>query len=165
MHWFERLGALALFWGVPSKLFWCCGASSKAADGSEDIVLVVFCFRLGSPAEGVGSKMASRYYQEMQESFKNNSKSREFPAHSAKVHSVAWSCDGRRLASGSFDKTASVFVLEKDRLVSPANMLILQLAARHSEWMDACWDCELKSLKADLNFKKISLLAVSMTFI
>ena len=62
--------------------------------------------------------MASRYYQEMQESFKNNNKSREFPAHTAKVHSVAWSCDGRRLASGSFDKTASVFVLEKDRLVS-----------------------------------------------
>lgn len=63
-------------------------------------------------------KMASQYYQEMQESFKNNNKSREFPAHTAKVHSVAWSCDGRRLASGSFDKTASVFILEKDRLVS-----------------------------------------------
>jgi len=61
--------------------------------------------------------MASSYYQEMQEIFRNNNKSREFPAHSAKVHSVAWSCDGKRLASGSFDKTASVFVLEKDRLV------------------------------------------------
>lgn len=74
--------------------------------------------------------MASQYYQEMQESFKNNNKSREFPAHTAKVHSVAWSCDGRRLASGSFDKTASVFLLEKDRLVSPcgrssASMLAL----------------------------------------
>lgn len=63
--------------------------------------------------------MATQYYQEMQESFKNNNKSKEFPAHTAKVHSVAWSCDGRRVASGSFDKTASVFVLEKDRLVSP----------------------------------------------
>jgi THO complex subunit 3 len=62
--------------------------------------------------------MASKYYQEMQDSFRNNNKSREIPAHSAKVHSVAWSCDGRRLASGSFDKTASVFVLDKDRLVS-----------------------------------------------
>lgn len=82
--------------------------------------------------------MASRYYQEMQESFRNNSKSREFPAHSAKVHSVAWSCDGRRLASGSFDKTASVFVLEKDRLVSLANMLMLAAPHTHSgrnEWM------------------------------
>ena len=61
--------------------------------------------------------MASKYYQEMQDSFRNNNKSREIPAHTAKVHSVAWSCDGRRLASGSFDKTASVFVLDKDRLV------------------------------------------------
>lgn len=66
----------------------------------------------------VGVNMATQYYQEMQESFKNNNKSKEFPAHTAKVHSVAWSCDGRRVASGSFDKTASVFVLEKDRLVS-----------------------------------------------
>ncbi|RXM95107.1 THO complex subunit 3 [Acipenser ruthenus] len=65
--------------------------------------------------------MASQYYQEMQDSFRNNNKSREFAAHSAKVHSVAWSCDGRRLASGSFDKTASVFVLEKDRLVKENN--------------------------------------------
>uniref|UniRef100_A0A8C1WPS3 THO complex 3 n=1 Tax=Cyprinus carpio TaxID=7962 RepID=A0A8C1WPS3_CYPCA len=65
--------------------------------------------------------MASSYYQEMQEVFRNNNKSREFPAHNAKVHSVAWSCDGRRLASGSFDKTASVFVLEKDRLVKENN--------------------------------------------
>ncbi|RXN35209.1 THO complex subunit 3 [Labeo rohita] len=65
--------------------------------------------------------MASSYYQEMQEIFRNNNKSREFPAHSAKVHSVAWSCDGKRLASGSFDKTASVFVLEKDRLVKENN--------------------------------------------
>uniref|UniRef100_A0A8C2FF91 Uncharacterized protein n=1 Tax=Cyprinus carpio TaxID=7962 RepID=A0A8C2FF91_CYPCA len=66
---------------------------------------------------GCSGDMASSYHQEMQEVFRNNNKSREFPAHSAKVHSVAWSCDGKRLASGSFDKTASVFVLEKDRLM------------------------------------------------
>ncbi|KAM8907765.1 THO complex subunit 3 [Spinachia spinachia] len=79
-------------------------------------------------------KMASRYYQEMQESFRNNNKSREFPAHTAKVHSVAWSCDGRRLASGSFDKTASVFVLEKDRLVKENNY------RGHSDSVDQlCW--------------------------
>ncbi|XP_016113528.1 THO complex subunit 3-like [Sinocyclocheilus grahami] len=65
--------------------------------------------------------MASSYHEEMQEVFRNNNKSREFPAHNAKVHSVAWSCDGKRLASGSFDKTASVFVLEKDRLVKENN--------------------------------------------
>ncbi|KAL1115432.1 hypothetical protein AAG570_007462, partial [Ranatra chinensis] len=37
-------------------------------------------------------------------------------AHSAKVHSVGWSCDGARLASGSFDKAVNVFTLDKDRL-------------------------------------------------
>ncbi|KAG3265715.1 THO complex 3, transcript variant X1 [Ictidomys tridecemlineatus] len=63
----------------------------------------------------------SRYVLGMQELFRGHSKTREFPAHSAKVHSVAWSCDGRRLASGSFDKTASVFLLEKDRLVKENN--------------------------------------------
>lgn len=78
------------------------------------------------PQTGPGSMVAwssmssgpSRYVLGMQELFRGHSKTREFPAHSAKVHSVAWSCDGRRLASGSFDKTASVFLLEKDRLVS-----------------------------------------------
>uniref|UniRef100_U3FFX6 THO complex subunit 3 n=1 Tax=Callithrix jacchus TaxID=9483 RepID=U3FFX6_CALJA len=63
----------------------------------------------------------SRYVLGMQELFRGHSKTREFLAHSAKVHSVAWSCDGRRLASGSFDKTASVFLLEKDRLVKENN--------------------------------------------
>ncbi|KAF6281458.1 THO complex 3 [Rhinolophus ferrumequinum] len=62
------------------------------------------------------SSSPTRYVLGMQELFRGHSKTREFPAHSAKVHSVAWSCDGRRLASGSFDKTASVFLLEKDRL-------------------------------------------------
>lgn len=77
-----------------------------------------FILTVGAACDEVADGgMASSYYHEMHENFKNNSKSREFPAHSAKVHSVAWSCDGKRLASGSFDKTASVFVLEKDRLV------------------------------------------------
>ena len=33
------------------------------------------------------------------------------------VHSVAWNCDGSRLASGSFDKTVTIWTLESDRLV------------------------------------------------
>lgn len=34
------------------------------------------------------------------------------------VHSVGWNCDGRRLASGSFDKSVAIFSLDRDRLVS-----------------------------------------------
>ena len=37
---------------------------------------------------------------------------------------MAWSCDGRRLASGSFDRTDSIFVLEKDRLVSAVSIFL-----------------------------------------
>lgn len=33
------------------------------------------------------------------------------------VHSVGWNCDGRRLASGSFDKSVAIFSLDRDRLV------------------------------------------------
>lgn len=34
---------------------------------------------------------------------------------------MAWSCDGNRLASGSFDKTVTIWNLESDRLVSIQN--------------------------------------------
>uniref|UniRef100_A0A8C5VVS2 THO complex 3 n=1 Tax=Microcebus murinus TaxID=30608 RepID=A0A8C5VVS2_MICMU len=63
----------------------------------------------------------SRYVLGMQDLFQGYSKTLEFLAHSAKVHSVAWSCNRRRLASGSFDNTVSVFVLEKDWMVKENN--------------------------------------------
>jgi len=56
------------------------------------------------------------FAEQMHKHFKQNSKSKEYNAHSAKVHSVAWSSDGRKLASGSFDQTAAVYVLDRDRL-------------------------------------------------
>ena len=56
------------------------------------------------------------YAEEMKKIF-STARSRDIQAHTAKVHSVAWSCDGRRLASGSFDKTVCVYVLDKERLV------------------------------------------------
>ena len=52
-----------------------------------------------------------------QQYFKDHSRVKEFAGHSGKVHTVAWSADGKRLASGSLDKTACVFTLDKDRLV------------------------------------------------
>ena len=35
-----------------------------------------------------------------------------------KVHSVAWNCDGTRLASGSYDKTVTLWALDAEKLVS-----------------------------------------------
>lgn len=58
------------------------------------------------------------FAEQMKQYFKQNNRSKEYSAHSAKVHSVAWNHDGRKLASGSYDQTASVFVLDRDRLVS-----------------------------------------------
>ena len=54
----------------------------------------------------------------LQESVKNASV-KTFSAHNSKIHSVAWNVDGRRLASGSTDKTVAIFTFEnKERLVS-----------------------------------------------
>ncbi|KAI8897950.1 WD40-repeat-containing domain protein [Globomyces pollinis-pini] len=41
------------------------------------------------------------------------SKSKDFIGHKDKVHTIDWSCDGRRLASGSVDKTARVWSVER----------------------------------------------------
>ena len=57
------------------------------------------------------------FAEQMKQYFKQNAKTKEYCAHSAKVHSVAWNKDGHKLASGSYDQTASVFVLDRDRLV------------------------------------------------
>jgi len=38
--------------------------------------------------------------------------------HSSKIHSVDWNSDGRRLASGSFDKCVCVFSLDRDKVVN-----------------------------------------------
>jgi len=48
--------------------------------------------------------------------FKSHSKSKDYSTHSSKVHSIAWNCDGRRLASGGMDKSVCVVSLSNDRL-------------------------------------------------
>jgi len=45
---------------------------------------------------------------------KNIQKPKEYPANSAKVHSVDWSADGKRLASGSYDRTATSFLFNEE---------------------------------------------------
>jgi len=75
------------------------------------------------------------FVEQMQKHFKQNSKSKEYSAHSAKVHSVAWSSDGRKLASGSYDQTASVYVLDRDRLTREFS------CKGHSDSVDQlCWN-------------------------
>ena len=60
--------------------------------------------------------MVSSEVDEIKSRFKKNHKVREMTAHSSKVHSVNWSCDGKKLASGSYDKTVCIFSLGSDRL-------------------------------------------------
>ncbi|CAG2189595.1 THOC3 [Mytilus edulis] len=59
--------------------------------------------------------MAS-FHETTRKYFNSNNRIRELQAHSAKVHSVAWNSDGKRLASGSYDKTVNVFVLDRERM-------------------------------------------------
>ena len=67
--------------------------------------------------------------ESLKKHFVSNNKIREYSAHSSKVHTVDWNCDGRRLGSGSFDKSVCIFTLERDRLV---NILII---AHRTRWV------------------------------
>ena len=53
---------------------------------------------------------------ELRTKFKNNCRIKEYSTHSSKIHSVDWNCDGRRLASGGFDKSVCIVGLSNDRL-------------------------------------------------
>lgn len=62
--------------------------------------------------------MTAGELDELRAHFKTHNRFKSFPAHSAKVHTVDWNRDGRRLASGSFDKTVCIFAIDNERLVS-----------------------------------------------
>ena len=53
---------------------------------------------------------------ELRNKFKSHNRTKEYSTHSSKVHSVDWNCDGRRLASGGFDKSVCIVGLSNDRL-------------------------------------------------
>ena len=53
---------------------------------------------------------------ELRTRFKGNCRIKEYSTHSSKIHSVDWNCDGRRLASGGFDKSVCIVGLSNDRL-------------------------------------------------
>lgn len=56
--------------------------------------------------------------KELKQYFSLLNKSREYATHSSQVHSLGWSCDGRRLASGSIDNNLAIFSLDRNGLVS-----------------------------------------------
>ena len=56
--------------------------------------------------------------------FKNNCRIKEYSTHSSKIHSVDWNCDGRRLASGGFDKSVCIVGLSNDRLSKEVCMFV-----------------------------------------
>jgi len=73
---------------------------------------------------------------------KSSPKTREYAPHSSKVHSVAWSCNGRRLASGSFDKTVCVHAMasSSDKLDKEATY------KGHTDSVDQlCWHARTPS--------------------
>jgi len=61
-------------------------------------------------------KIEKKKFVEIKDHFKRHSKTREYGGHDYKVHSVGWNCDGRRLASGSCDKTVCLFLLDAYKL-------------------------------------------------
>jgi len=81
--------------------------------------------------------MTSNYHEHMQKHFKYNCKSKDYAAHSSKVHSVAWNKDGRKLASGSYDQTACVFSLDRDKLTKDFT------CKGHTDSVDQlCWNSQ-----------------------
>ena len=56
-----------------------------------------------------------------------NASVKSFSAHNSKIHSVAWNVDGRRLASGSTDKTVAIFSFEnREKLVNLKAYIIMK---------------------------------------
>ena len=56
--------------------------------------------------------------------FKDHNRVKEFSGHSLKVHTVAWSADGKRLASGSLDKERLFIGYDGDSDVGDIIMLV-----------------------------------------
>ena len=57
-----------------------------------------------------------------------NATVKSFSAHNSKIHSVAWNVDGKRLASGSTDKTVAVFAFEnRERLVNYLDLILMHM--------------------------------------
>merc|ERR1712165_157408 len=74
------------------------------------------------------------YLEQMRNHSKTNNKTKEYQYHQSKVHSVDWNADGRKLASGSFDKTVTVFTLDRDRLSKDVTLRGHGDSVEHVRW-------------------------------
>ena len=71
---------------------------------------------------GYANNMA--YVDEMKTYFQSHNKQKEYIGHSSKVHTIGWNADGRRLASGSYDKCVTIFVFDGLRETLVRNYII-----------------------------------------
>ncbi|KAG6557382.1 hypothetical protein Mapa_000651 [Marchantia paleacea] len=62
---------------------------------------------------------------------------REYLGHKKKVHSVAWNCQGKRLASGSVDQTARIWHIE---LHGSSKAKDMELKGHTDSVDQLCWD-------------------------
>lgn len=60
--------------------------------------------------------ITSTSFESLKKYFEIHNRGKDVTAHLSKVHSVDWNADGRYLASGSFDKTVSLFSFSNDKL-------------------------------------------------
>ncbi|KAK7592832.1 hypothetical protein V9T40_007584 [Parthenolecanium corni] len=66
--------------------------------------------------------------------FTSHQRTKEFKGHTAKVHSVGWNCEGKYLASGSFDQTVSLFAFNQSSLSK-----ILSFTEHEGSVDQLCW--------------------------
>lgn len=79
-------------------------------------------------------QIVSESDEQLRRHFSTHGKIRDVQGHSHKVHSVDWNSDGRKLASGSFDKTVSIYSLDRDRLTKERSF------KGHNDSVDQlCW--------------------------
>lgn len=55
-------------------------------------------------------------FDSLKKYFDIHNRTKDVQAHVSKVHSVDWNADGRHLASGSFDRTVTLFSFSNDKL-------------------------------------------------
>eukprot|EP00873_Tetraselmis_striata_P045282 jgi/Tetstr1/465546/TSEL_010215.t1 len=68
-----------------------------------------------------------------------NYKTKEFHGHREKVYTVAWNCTGKRLASGSLDKTARIWTVDVQSQGKLAKADI-ELKGHQQSVDNLCWD-------------------------